>query len=133
MFRLCSDFCDFSKRSSICLNIERKQYQKENFMVGSGTLNRYMPMRDQTEYTATHWIPAVPSISQLVMAVTGKKWQSHMLMNLETVQNHQLHRMTLWAASVHSISHQVQQLANSAGTASLIIVHSEKVASAMGS
>ena len=88
-------------------------------------------MRDQTEYITTHWIPVVLFISRLAMVATGKRWQSHMLMNLETVQSHQLHQMILWAASVLSILHQVQQQVNSVGTDSLIIVLSEKVALVM--
>lgn len=79
-------------------------------------------MRDQTGYTTTHWILVVLFISRLVMVVTGKRWQSHMLMNLESVQNHQLHQMTLWVASAPLILHPALQRVTSVGIDSLIIV-----------
>jgi hypothetical protein len=96
------------------------------------TINRFMPMRGQTEYITTPWIPVVPSISQLVMVVIERRWQLHMLMKLATARNHLQHQMNLWVGSVLSISHQAQQLVNSVGTGSQTIVLIEKVASAMG-
>lgn len=94
-----------------------------------------MRMRGQTEYITTHWIPVVRYISLLVMVVIEKKWQYHMLMNPETVQNHQPRRIKFWvvANSVVLISHQGQQLASSAGTGNLIIVLLGKAVLAMAS
>jgi hypothetical protein len=67
----------------------------------------------------------------LVTVVTEKRWQLLMLMSQETVQNHQLHQITLWAASALSILRPVQQQASFVGTNSLIIALSAKVASVM--
>ena len=85
-------------------------------------LNRFMRMRDQTGYTITHWILVVLFISRSVMVVTGKRWQSRMLMN-----HQQLHQMTLWVASAPLILHLAQRQVTSAG----ITVLSEKVALVM--
>jgi len=94
-------------------------------------LDRFMRMRDQTGYTTTHWILVVLFISLLVMVVTGKRWRSNMLMNLESVQNHQLHQIPLWVASAPLILHPAQLQVTSAGIDSLITALSEKVALVM--
>lgn len=90
-----------------------------------------MRMRDQTGYTTTHWILVDLFISRLVMVVTGKRWRPHMLMNLESVQNHQLHQTTFWVASAPLILRPAQRQVTSAGIDSLITVLSEKVALVM--
>lgn len=94
-------------------------------------INRFMPTRGQTECIITAWIPVVLYILQLVMVATEKKWQLHMLMNLGTARNHQPLQINSWVGFAHLTSHQAQQLVNSAGTGSLIIVHTEKAALAM--
>lgn len=93
---------------------------------------RYMPMRGLIEYTTTLWIHVGLFISQLVMVEIERRWQLHTLMNRGTARIHAPHQIITWAVSVPSISHQVQQLENSVGTANLIIVHTEKVALVMG-
>lgn len=90
-------------------------------------------MRDQTESTITHWIHAGLYTLPLVMVETERRWQLHMQMSQDSVQNHLIHQTALWVDFVRITSHQVQQLGSSAGIGNLITVLTEKVALAMES